>query len=210
MFSIKKGSEGNWDQKKENFVRNAYKKIVTDIEKDGKANLSPEAVEEKKAEALKNIRELVNLYNQELQTMSRLTDRLKRRNWPELEKMIGELQLGKVTAQEFLNLIIKLENNIIPEEQVKAQLMEWVNRAEKHTEMQQIEKMKHRIVEAVLQPEQKMVEMVAAWQVEIKAGRTIEQMRYGIELSFSAPRRLKVEEKGEKTTQVMQSLMKFL
>lgn len=206
MFSIRKGSEGSWNQKKENFIHNAYKKSITDIETDWKANLSPEAVEESKAEALKNIRELVNLYDQELQTISRLTDRLRRRNWPELEKMVGELQLGKVTAGEFLNLIIKLENNIVPEEEVKVQLTEWVNRTEKHSETQ-IENIKRRIVEAALQPEQKMVEMVAAWQAEAKAGHTIGQMGYSIELSFSAPKRLKVEEKEEKTVQVVQRPM---
>lgn len=209
MFSIRKGSEGSWNQKKENFIHNAYKKSITDIETDWKANLSPEAVEESKAEALKNIRELVNLYDQELQTISRLTDRLRRRNWPELEKMVGELQLGKVTAGEFLNLIIKLENNIVPEEEVKAQLIEWVNRTEKYSEIQ-IENIKRRIVEAALQPEQKMVEMVAAWQAEAKAARTMGQMGYGIELSFSVPKRLKVEKKSEKTTQVMQCPMKLL
>ncbi len=228
MFSTEKSTEVHLTRKQESLVRYVYPKLVAHIEETWKVDSTPEEIEERKVEALQETRELVHKYGQEIQGISRLTGILKRRYGQELEQMVGELQLDKVTAKELLNLIIKLESNsAIPQEEVKAELMKWVNRAEKYI-VKQIEE----AVAARQVAEQKTAEAIAARQEEVRARVAIEQqntvlakrleemeaiygkqqaesspdaniekkalLSHSVELSTPDPKRIKIGEKVEK------------
>lgn len=181
MLSTKKGVGVHLTRKQESLVRYLYPKLVTHIEETWKVDSTPEEIEEieeMKVETLQETRELVHKYEQEIQGISRLTGILKRRYGKELEQLVEELQLGKVTAKELLNLIIKLESNTaIPEEEIKKELIEWVNRGEKYI-VKQIEEAERKLVEAKearMLAEQRVQEEAKTWQEEVKARQAAEQ-----------------------------------